>query len=175
VQEPSSRDVQAASRNDPLPGAARLRLPLLDRLLDAEPDRRQETPPGAAQTLEILRGAVLRDLEALLNARRRRWPPPSELTHLPLSPLGYGIPDAAAGTFALEESREALAREIADTIRRFEPRLTGITVLPQATDEFDRSLRLRISATLRTDPVPESISFETVLETVTHEVRVNEA
>ncbi|MCK8785145.1 type VI secretion system baseplate subunit TssE [Roseomonas sp. NAR14] len=161
----------------------RTRLPLLDRLLDGgqplPPGHREpappERPPSPAEALQRLHDAVRRDLEALLNARRRRLPPPPELQELSLSPIGYGIPDAAAGTFAIEERRVALAREVELAIQRFEPRLTNITVtLRPPVREFERTLRLRVDAMLRTDPIPEPVGFETVVEAGTLDVAVRE-
>ncbi|WP_426956432.1 type VI secretion system baseplate subunit TssE [Muricoccus radiodurans] len=156
------------------PGSLRVRLPLLDRLLDEAPEKTTESPPNATRALEVLRAGVRRDLEALLNARRRRWLLPEHLTELVTSPLGYGIPDATSGTYALEESREALAKEVEDVIRRFEPRLMNIQVVLRPSNDLDRTMRLRVTAVLRTDPVPEPISFDTVLEAVSHDVKVAE-
>ena len=60
-------------------------------------------------------------------------------------------------------------------IRRFEPRLLTVRVtLRESTNEMDRTLRLKVDAVLRTDPIPEPISFETVIEAVSHEVSVTE-
>ncbi|WP_376099425.1 type VI secretion system baseplate subunit TssE [Roseomonas sp. CCTCC AB2023176] len=156
------------------PGSLRVRLPLLDRLLDPEPEQVRDAPVSAAAALDALRAGVRRDLEALLNARRRRWLLPAHLEELPASPLGYGIPDATAGSFLLDKAREALAEEVAEVIRRFEPRLMNVTVNLRSGSDLDRTLRLRISAVLRTDPVPEPISFDTMVEAVSHEVRVVE-
>ena len=153
----------------------RVRLPLLDRLLDADPGAPADPPLTPALALDTLRAAVRRDLEALLNARRRRWPLPEGLTELPVSPVGYGIPDATSGAYAYDERRIALAEEVERVIRRFEPRLTNVHVeLHQTGSELDRTLRLKVDAVLRADPVPEHISFETVVEPVNHEVRVAE-
>lgn len=146
----------------------RVRLPLLDRLLDTDPG---STPREALDTLHI---AVRRDLEALLNARRRRWPLPDSAPELVTSPLGYGIPDATSGSYALPERREELALEVERIIRRFEPRLLSVRVQLRDTGELDRTLRLKVDAVLRTDPIPEPISFETVIEAVSHEVIVTE-
>jgi len=75
----------------------------------------------------------------------------------------------------MPERREELAREVERVIRRFEPRLQSIRVeLRESGNELDRTLRLKVDAILRTDPVPEPISFETVIEAVSHEVRVTE-
>lgn len=156
------------------PGSLRVRLPLLDRLLDAEPEQVRDPPIGAAAALDALRAGVRRDLESLLNARRRRWLLPEHLPELRTSPVAYGIPDATAGSFALDKAREGLAEEVAAVIRRFEPRLMNVAVTLRPGSDLDRTLRLRVSAVLRTDPVPEPISFDTVVEAVSHEVRVIE-
>ncbi|MGG5812362.1 type VI secretion system baseplate subunit TssE [Falsiroseomonas sp. CW058] len=151
----------------------RARLPLLDRLLDS--GAAEGPPPSAAAALEILRAAVRRDLEAVLNARRRRVPLPATCPELVTSPLNYGIPDATSGAYAVPERRAALAREVEATIRRFEPRLTDIHVeLLGADDELSRALRLKVHAVLRADPVPEPVSFETLLEPVSRDVSVQE-
>ncbi len=150
-------------------------MPLLDRLLDADPGTLREPTITPALALETLRSAVRRDLEALLNARRRRWPLPITTPELHASPLGYGIPDATSGAYAQPEKRQALAEEVERIIRRFEPRLLSVRVtLRESGDELDRTLRLKVDAVLRTDPIPEPISFETVIEAVSHEVRVTE-
>ena len=153
----------------------RVRLPLLDRLLDADPGAPADPPLTAALALDTLRAAVRRDLEALLNARRRRWPLPEGLAELLLSPLGYGIPDATSGAYAYPERRKALAEEVERVIRRFEPRLMNVHVeLRDDGNDLDRTLRLKVDAVLRADPVPEHIAFETVVEPVNHAVRVAE-
>jgi len=146
----------------------RAQLPLLDRLLDAD-------PPTPAEALERLHAAVSRDLEALLNARRRRVPLPELLTELPRSILNYGIPDPASGAYAVPEQRQALAREIEATIRRFEPRLSKINVsLVSQDDVTGGMLKLKVDAELRADPVFEPVSFETLLEPVSRDVTVRE-
>jgi len=153
----------------------RVRLPLLDRLTDADPDGPPDPPLNAELALERLHAAVRRDLEALLNARRRRVPLPPGLTELPVSPLGYGIPDVTSGAYALEDRRRQLAREVEITIRRFEPRLQSVrVVLREDGDDLERTLRLKVDALLRTDPVPEPITFETVVEAVSRDVLVAE-
>ena len=86
------------------------------------------------------------------------------------------MPDPTAGSFTQEETRAALAREVELAIRRFEPRLSHVSVQlpPMRDDAVDRTLRLRIEAVLRTDPIPEQIAFETVLRPSTLDVAVRE-
>ena len=59
---------------------------------------------------------------------------------------------------------------------RFEPRLTNIRVQlrKEERESVDRVLRLLIEAILRTDPVPEHISFETLVRPTTLDVAVRE-
>jgi type VI secretion system protein ImpF len=149
---------------------------MLDRLLDADPDAPEAASPSAAEALERLHLAVRRDVEALLNARRRRVPVPAMLNELPTSIYSYGIPDPASGAYAIPELRAALVREVEATIRRFEPRLTRVTVSMVGKDDgLGGTLRMKVDAVLRADPVPEPISFETLLEPVTRDVTVREA
>lgn len=154
--------------------APRLRLPLFRQMREPDPEEAGEAR-GHDPTL-ALRQAVTEDLLALLNARRRRLPPPPELVHLARSPIGYGIPDVTAGGYALEARRHELAREVEAIIRRFEPRLTEVSVtLRDQASEIDRTLRLRVEAVLVADPIREQISFETVVEPAIHDVSLREA
>lgn len=153
----------------------RAQLPLLDRLMNASPDATESLTPSAAEALTRLRVAVLRDLEALLNARRRRLPLPPHCAELGSSLLAYGIPDPASGAYLVPDVRAALAAEVEATIRRFEPRLARVSVsLQNDGDALGGTLRLKVDAVLRAEPVPEAVSFETLLESVTRDVTVRE-
>lgn len=157
--------------------APRLRLPLLDRLMDADPAAPPTLPPSHAEAVERLRDAVRRDLELLLNARRRRVPPPAHCEELVTSPIGYGVPDPTAGSFTDEHRRRALAAEIEAVVQRFEPRLAQVRVFLSNMDPelFDRTLRVRIEGLLRTEPVPEAVTFETLVRPTTLDVAVRQA
>jgi type VI secretion system protein ImpF len=149
------------------------RLPLLDRLLDAEPELERDPPVQAGETVERLRNAVHRDLEALLNARHPWRSLPDALPALRGSPLQYGIPDVTAGVFNLNEERERLRAAIAEAILRFEPRLTHVEVkLIGKQDLLQPLLRLRIDAVLRIEPAPEPIMFDTMVDVTTAEVKL---
>ena len=151
----------------------RVQLPLLERLIDDAPDRDRDPPMAAAEAMQILRQSVRKELEALLNARRRWIAPPRELTELPGSPLCYGIPDFAAGVFNNQGERDRLRLEIEATIRRFEPRFLSVRAhLIDNDQRLDASLRLRIEAVLHADPAPEQVTFDTIVDTVNDHVRV---
>ncbi|MBX9700260.1 MAG: type VI secretion system baseplate subunit TssE [Acetobacteraceae bacterium] len=167
--------------DDPSIQGARIRLPVLDRLLDSDPEAPRDPVQTTQMAIDTIRHAVRRDIEGLLNARRGRKPLPATLTELAVSPLGYGIPDPTAGSFTDEDRRQGLAAEVEATIRRFEPRLSAVrvTLSKLARDSrdplIDRTLRIRVEAVLRSDPVPEQVSFETMLRPTTLDVAVREA
>lgn len=156
-------------------GDQRAQLPLLDRLMDDAPDQERDRILSNAEVLEALRASVRRDLQSLLNARRRwrSWPP--AMRELATSPVAYGLPDFAAGAFGDPARRETLRREVEETIRRFEPRFVSLKVhLVDGQDGLTGTLRLRIEALLDADPAPEPIGFDTLLDTARDEVVVRE-
>ena len=153
----------------------RVQLPLLDRLIDDAPDRERDAPMASTEAMQHLRQSVRRELEALLNARRRWRSTPRDMTELPASPIGYGIPDFAAGVFNNEGERDRLRLEIEATIRRFEPRFLSVRVhLTETEQRLDASLRLRIEAVLHADPAPEQVTFDTIVDTVNDNVRIRD-
>jgi type VI secretion system protein ImpF len=145
--------------------ATRIQAPLLDRLIDEAPDRERDPALSAADTMTLLRNSVRRDLEALLNARRRWRSWPSRMAQLATSPMGYGIPDFASGAFNDAQQREQLRVQIEDTIRRFEPRFLSVRVhLIDAKERLETTLRLRIEAVLQAEPAPEAVTFDTLVD-----------
>lgn len=158
--------------NEGVTSRQRIALPFFDRLLEPDGVNVPDLTLTETRALQTLRTAVRRDLEALLNARRRRRTLPPTTPELAVSPLGYGIPDATSGSYALPEKREWLAAEIERVIRRFEPRLQSVRLRFLDSDDLDRTLRLQVDAMLRADPVPEPVTFETVIHAVSHEVLV---
>lgn len=165
----NSRDQRRRSQDQ----TPRIQLPLLDRLIDDAPDTLREAPLTVGDAENALKASVRRDLEALLNSRRRWRSVPARFSELPSSLLAYGISDFASGAFNEAQQRDRLRSEIEQAIRQFEPRLTGIRVtLVERNDNLDATLRLQIEAMLRTEPAPEPISFETLVNSATTEVMV---
>jgi type VI secretion system protein ImpF len=151
----------------------RAQLPLLDRLIDDAPDVERDPPMSPAEAVALLRRSVRRDIEALLNARRRWRSWPQGYRELAQSPVGYGISDFAAGAFNDPARRDRLRAQIEETIRRFEPRLARIRVVVLDGDNtLDATLRLRIEALLRVEPAPEPIAFDTLVDPTTAEVQL---
>ncbi len=160
---------EAAARRAPV----RALLPLLDRLMDDNPEAERDPPIGSVEALAILRASVRRDLEALLNARRRHRSWPAEFGELASSSMGYGVPDFTSGTMSDPKRREALREEIEATIRRFEPRLATVSVsLVEGANKLEPTLRLRIDGLLHAEPAPEPIAFDTTVDIATTDVEV---
>ncbi len=151
----------------------RVKLSVLDRLLDDAPEMERDRPLSATEALTVLRRAVRRDLEALLNARRRFLSIPRALSELQASSLSFGLPDYTAGSMNEDSSREILRAEIERCIRVFEPRLVqvAVTLVPRR-DGLDTTLQLKIDALLHADPAPEPISFDTIVNAATAEIEV---
>ena len=151
----------------------RAQLPLLDRLIDDAPDTERDPPMSTTEAMAMLRRGVRRDLEALLNARRRWRSWPSGYTELNLSPLAFGVPDFTLGGITEAADRRRLCAEIERTIRAFEPRFVSVRVTPhERADERDATLRLRIEALLAAEPAPEPIAFDTLIDPSTAEAMV---
>jgi type VI secretion system protein ImpF len=146
---------------------ARAQLPLLDRLIDDAPEEAQDQALSRSEAMAVLRRSVRRDIEALLNGRRRWRSWPAELTALTVSPLNFGIPDCTGGEFHGPAGRDLLLREIETTLRRFEKRFHSVKVTAVTSGENDSTLRLRIDALLEADPAPEPVVFAMELDPVT--------
>lgn len=152
---------------------ARVQLSPLDRLFDDAPDRDRDRPLSPGEALTVLRRSVRRDLEALLNAKRRWKSLPPKLGELPGSIAGCGLPDYTSGSMADPASREAFRAEVERTIRLFEPRFAQVSVvLMKAENNLDPSLHMRIDGLLHAEPAPEPISFNTIVDATSAEIEV---
>jgi type VI secretion system protein ImpF len=141
----------------------RINLSVLDRLVDFEPEAKNEAPVSRSKALRQVKQALRRDLEWLLNTRLA-FEMPDDLPLLADSLLAYGLPDFSNVTVkdAADQSTLTLALETA--LRRFEPRLEDVVVSVANASALERAFRFKIEARLRIDPVPEPISFDTTLQ-----------
>jgi type VI secretion system protein ImpF len=147
---------------------------VLDRLLDDDPAVSVEAPRNRTQLLGDLKQSVRRDLEDLLNTRRRNLVLPAGLKELGTSLVAYGVPDFSGAGPATAKDRDAFCRQVEAVIRANEPRLLRVAVELAATPEqADRTLRFRIEALLRADPAPEPVTFDTALEAATNQFAVS--
>ena len=138
---------------------------VINRLLEGPSQGRQASSRSSGLDLHQLKRDVGRDLEDLLNTRRRCQGYPPAFRELNKSVVDYGIPDFTGLNMSVPAEREATRLEIERVIRRFEPRLKNVVVTLQTNvDKADRRLRLRITGVLRTEPVPERVVFDSELE-----------
>ncbi|MCW8307706.1 type VI secretion system baseplate subunit TssE [Acidiphilium sp. PA] len=152
---------------------ARVQLSPLDRLFDDAPERDRDLPLSPGEAMTVLRRSVRRDLEALLNAKRRWRSLPGKLSELPASVAGYGLPDYTSGSMADPGAREAFRAEVERTIKTFEPRFAQVAVvLVKAENPLDPTLHMRIDGLLHAEPAPEPISFNTIVDATSAEIEV---
>ncbi len=146
---------------------------VLDRLLDDEPGLTREPLKARHQVLREMKQSLRRDLENLLNTRRRAtwWPPHwSELEH---SLLTYGIPDVTGLDLTTGDGREQLRQLIETELRQFDPRFKSVSVaLLEPLDRSDRTLRFRIDAVVYAEPAFEEVVFDSSLQPATGEIDV---
>jgi len=146
-------------------GETTITISVLDRLMDLEPGSGVENPLTRSQSVRLLKASVRRDLEWLLNSRRIADAPAESLKEVNRSGYVFGLPDLSTLAMASSGDRAKLVRLILATINLFEPRLTSVRLVAvEDADAAKKDVRLRIEAMLRMDPVPEPISFDTVIE-----------
>jgi type VI secretion system protein ImpF len=155
---------------------AAVTLSLLDRLIDTEPRNSREAPLNRAQSVRLLKEAVRRDLEWLLNTRRIAIPPPAQLREVNRSVYIYGLPDFSTYSFSSPADRARLVRELQTVVKIFEPRIARTRIVPvDIAGVNTRTLHFRIDGLLLMDPAPEHISFDTVLQLTSGEYEVASA
>lgn len=155
-------------------GAKRtIRLSVLDRLIDNEPEVSTEVPLDDNQALRIIQAAVRRDLENLLNTRYRcvAWPP--ELKELDDSLINYGIPDFTASGLNAAQDSDILIKAIRLSISLFEPRLTDLRIERVQDDYVDRTFRFSIEGTLLIEDKTLRVRFNSSLESETGQFAIN--
>jgi type VI secretion system protein ImpF len=138
---------------------------VLDRLMDEDPTTQAESPMSRAESVRALKEAVRRDLEALLNTRRTPEPAPEGLSEVAQSVYHFGLMDISSMSRDSPETSVRLTRMVEEAIALFESRLTAVkvTAVPDARTALGE-LKFAIEGTLQLDPVPERISFDTVLD-----------
>lgn len=153
-------------------GEGPVTLSVFDRLIDEEPKSSVEGPMTRAESLRRLKAAVRRDLEWLLNARQPVQAPPEGASELEKSVYCFGLPDICSMNLMTVRNRNGLARLMEIAITQFEPRLTSPKVsLVPSTGPLPQ-LHFAIEGLLAIDPMPEHVSFDTVLEVTDGEYHV---
>jgi type VI secretion system protein ImpF len=153
----------------------KLTVPLLDRLLDDNPEEKRESDRARHLLIHQLKESVRRDLEDLFNTRQCCIAPPESLEHIQHALHNYGLPDAATLNLSSQKARTDFCRTVEETIRRYEPRIKSAKVHTQSSfDPEDPSIRFRVEATLHALTADEVIVFDSALNPVTRSVTVSE-
>ncbi|MES2265086.1 MAG: type VI secretion system baseplate subunit TssE [Pseudomonadota bacterium] len=137
---------------------------LFDRLLD-------ESAPGAASgtvvrlTIEEVKDAVARDLEALLNTRSvlreellERFPESAG------SIASYGLNDFAGLSLSSTDDRAFICRSLERAIQRHEPRLREVQASLEVREGAINRLNFAIAALLVVSTAQEPVNFDAVLQ-----------
>jgi len=146
----------------------RLQPSLLDRLMDDEPEKNQESRDKRVLSLGKLREVVIRDLTWLLNAGNIAWT--EDLEDYPLvarSVLNFGLPELSGSTASsVDVTRvENLLRQ---AIWDFEPRILRDTVKVRAVVSEDQmnqnTLTFDIEGELWAQPIPLRLFLKTQVD-----------
>ncbi len=148
---------------------------VLDRLIDYEPKMSQEAPKSQTTSLAELKQSVRRDLEWLLNTRNYPGELDERLEEAPKSVINFGLPDFTGVSAKNHNEIRRLNKAIETAIKNFEPRFLDLKVTLEPVSFTDRTLRFRIEAFLNTEPNPEPITFDTILEVGSGDFAVKES
>jgi type VI secretion system protein ImpF len=148
---------------------------IFDRLTDHEPGIAADAGLTREESERAFRRSVERDVELLLNTRRTMEPAPEALGEVRRSVYEYGLIDTTGLAVGTKAGRDRLLAQLQDAIERFEPRLANPRVrLVEADQARAPQLRFVVEATLRMDPSPEQMVFDTVLEVASGEYAVRD-
>jgi type VI secretion system protein ImpF len=140
---------------------------LFDRLMD-------ELPRARDWSLEQLKDAVARDLEALFNSR-------AALADAVLEPypevrssiLNYGLIDFAGMCLTSDVDKQQICAAVRLAIDRHEPRLYAVSAALRASEALVNRVDIVISARLRADPAAELVRFDAVLKPSTQQYAIH--
>lgn len=142
-------------------------LSILDRLQDDQPSLSRDPAKTQGEAIFELKQSIRQDLENLLNCRRRGTTWPAHLSELASSLVNYGLPDLTGLDTGTTESREGLRRTLETVIRTFEPRFKAVRIrMLDNAEPMDRTLRFRIDAMVRVDPVTEPVIYDSTVDPV---------
>jgi type VI secretion system protein ImpF len=134
-------------------------LSLLDRLTSDSPQKRA----ARGDRMRELKASLCRDLTALLNTRRAEQDFDPAFEESANSILTFGIMDFTAFNLRNRIDQDTVRLSIERSIRRFEPRLSNVSVTVQDTDPVRPMLRFEISAVIRINGYSEDVCFDAAL------------
>jgi type VI secretion system protein ImpF len=151
---------------------------VLDRLTDLDPRSPADPRLSYAESLHAFKIGVQRDLEWLLNTRRTSDAAVvDQFDELRLSLYTFGMPDITSMSRDSGDARNKLLQEVEETLEVFEPRLASVSIAMTEVEgeQRRRELRFVVEATLRIDPTPEQVMFDTVLHFASGQIDISGA
>ena len=143
---------------------------LFDRLIDDQPTGRAS---AATWTVEHLKEAIARDLEALLNTRVAMpehlfadYPEASK------SVLTYGLIDFAGMCMTSDIDRKRICAAVLLTIQRHESRLHSVTTALRMRGRQINRFDFVISGKLKAQAASDLVQFDAVLEPSTQQYSI---
>lgn len=136
---------------------------LFDRLMDAPLQGGSGTVPRLS--IEDLKDAVARDLEALLNTRAVI--PEQILKRFPecgRSIATYGLNDFAGLSLSSTDDRAFICRSLEQAIARHEPRLRNVQASLELRADAVNRLNFTITALLVVHSAHEPVNFDAILQ-----------
>jgi type VI secretion system protein ImpF len=155
----------------------RLQPSLLDRLIDNEPEKTQESRDQRVFSLTRLRDAALRDLAWLLNTTNLAAAQDlSAYPEVSSSVVNYGMPDLSGMTVAGTDVA-VLERAMRQAIVDFEPRILPPTLSVRLevneTQMSHNAMTFLIEGELWAQPVPLRLYLKTEIDLDVGDVRIS--
>lgn len=155
----------------------RLQPALLDRLVDDEPEKLQETLQFSVVSKGRLKRTVLRDLSWLLNTTSHHTD--TQLDDYPQvkkSVINYGIPVLSGKNFSSTDWRD-LERQIHEAVIFFEPRILPdslkiAAIVPEDMLGHHNLLQFEVRGELWSIPLPVELLIRTQLDLETGYVKL---
>lgn len=144
---------------------------LFDRLMDQSSPGARADAPG--WTLEQLKDAIARDLEALLNTRaalpEQMLAPYEEAAK---SVLNYGLVDFAGMCLTSDADKQRICAALQRAVERYEPRLDVVSAMLRVHHELVNRVDFAIGARLRADAAAEVVQFNATLKPSTQQFAI---
>ena len=137
---------------------------ILDRLIDKDPGVSRESVSQQLADVRALKQSVIRDVENLLNTRRKIFPVPEELKEVNNSLFMYGLPDFSSLNPRSPQVKQMIRRDVEQTIAKFERRIKNVKVHLEISDKMEQRIRFRITGILQMEPISEPVTFDTYFD-----------
>ena len=140
-------------------------------------DRLKDMPGGGSSGFSDfeLRESVQHDLQNLLNSRVRFLSPDTALKDTQDTIFNYGLPDLTSQQLTSEQGKQEFAAWVERTVHRYEPRFKSVQVTPFTASDSSGRVNFRIEAVLYADPIPEDVSFDSVIDPLTQTISLRES